>query len=103
MSEASRKFQTAHQLMRESSGCDRLRKAADLMKQAADLGHAGAANNFGAMLQYGRGVDLDLEASRAYYAKAAQSGLPAGLFNFGFMLLNGLGGSKDAAGARHHR
>jgi TPR repeat protein len=93
-------FETAHALMRQSSGGDHLTKAAEMMKQAADAGHAGAANNYGALLQHGRGVPLDLAQSRHYYEIAARAGSPVGQFNYGFMWLHGHGGDKDTAEAR---
>ncbi|MEO1305420.1 MAG: hypothetical protein AAFV37_10615, partial [Pseudomonadota bacterium] len=74
MDPAAHKFETAHRLMRQSNGGDNLERAAHLMKEAADLGHAGAANNYGAMVQHGRGVEPDLAEARTYYAQAAKSG-----------------------------
>lgn len=93
-------FETAHKLMRQSSGGEQLTKAAEMMKQAADAGHVGAANNYGALLQHGRGTALDLAKSRHYYEIAARAGSPVGQFNYGFMWLHGQGGDKDPAEAR---
>ena len=75
-------FEKAHNLMRQSSGGDMLARSAEMMKQAADMQHAGAANNYGTMLQHGRGVDEDLIAARSYYAVAADAGLAEGQFNY---------------------
>lgn len=100
MTDAQSLFETAHALMRQSSGGEHLTKAAAMMKQAADAGHSGAANNYGAMLQHGRGVPLDLIQSRHYYEFAARAGSPVGQFNYGFMWLHGHGGEKDVAEAR---
>jgi len=86
--------------MRKSSGGEQLTKAAALMKQAADKWHVGAANNYGALLQHGRGVPLNLTQSRHYYEIAARAGSPVGQFNYGFMWLHGHGGDKDPAEAR---
>lgn len=94
-------FERAHALMQASDGGEKLRAAAKAMKLAADAGHPGAANNYGALLQHGRGVDEDLTASRIYYRHAADTGLAAGLFNYGFMVLHGLGGNKDLFEARN--
>ncbi|MEM1391286.1 MAG: tetratricopeptide repeat protein, partial [Pseudomonadota bacterium] len=101
MTHAEQLFRQAHNLMRQSSGGSTLGRAAELMKRAADLGHIGAANNYGAMLQHGRGMDEDLEGARAYYGLAAQADFPAGQFNFGFMWLHGLGGACDPQQARN--
>ena len=80
MRDAQADFEAAHQLMQQSSGGARLSDAADLMKAAADRGHAGAAKYYGAMLQHGSGVAMDLSEARAYYARAAEAGLAAGVF-----------------------
>lgn len=93
-------FETAHALMRQSSGGEQLTKAAALMKQAADAGHIGAANNYGALAQHGRGTALNLTEARHYYEIAAKAGSSVGQFNYGFMWLHGHGGEKDAAEAR---
>ena len=100
MTNAQSLFERAHALMQASDGGEKLRAAAEAMKLAADAGHPGAANNYGALLQHGRGVDEDLTASRSYYKRAADTGLAAGLFNYGFMVLHGLGGEKDLFEAR---
>ena len=100
MMAGQREFENAHRLMDASDGGEQLAAAAIAMKRAADLGHPGAANNYGALLQYGRGAVEDLAQARAYYQQAADAGLPAGLFNLGFMWLHGYGGAQDLIRAR---
>jgi len=100
MHKGQKEFEDAHRLMAQSDGGAKLADAADAMRRAADLGHAGAANNYGALLQYGRGTREDLPKARAYYQQAAEAGLPEGLFNLGFMWLHGHGGPQDVVEAR---
>lgn len=100
MAEGDVLFEQAVALLFEGEGGESLIKSAALMRRAADLGHSGAANNFGAMLHHGRGVHQDFAAARAYYAQAADAGLPQAMFNLGFMKLRGLGGQTDEEQAR---
>ena len=100
MSDPQTLFERAHHLLAQTSGGERLDAAARLLREAADRGHPGAANNLGVLLQHGRGTQADLQDARSYYARAADAGLPAAQFNLGFMYLNGLGGDQDPAIAR---
>lgn len=100
MSDIEQMFQKAFTLLHSGEGGDRLCEAAILFRRLADTGHAGAANNLGALLQHGRGVPQNHEEARFYYRLAAEAGLSVGAFNYGFMLLQGEGGTADATGAR---
>lgn len=85
-------------IARANGGVDLEAAAADMRELALNgnngAGHAGAANNYGTLLQFGRGVDLDLACARHYYGLAARTGLAEAQFNLGFMWLNGLGGAQ---------
>lgn len=51
------------------------------------------------MLEEGRGVDADLVAARAWFAKAAGAGFSDARVALGEMLLNGRGGAQDTTTA----
>ena len=54
---------------------------------------------YGRMLAEGRGVAPDLEEARAWFARAAESGLPDAEVAVAEMMVNGRGGPRDQSTA----
>jgi TPR repeat protein len=54
---------------------------------------------YGRMLAEGRGVDSDLAAARAWFAKAAAAGFADAQVALGEMMLNGRGGAQSTTRA----
>lgn len=67
--------------------------------EAAQRGHAVAANNLGALFGRGEGTPQDSKRAMYWYEIAAQSGLPRAMFNIAAMLKDGEIGQIDTPGA----
>lgn len=66
-----------------------------LLQSAAKLGHAGAQNLFGQMLQNGDGIAKDEKAAVEWYLKSAAQNYAVAQNNLGVMYLKGLGTERD--------
>lgn len=74
-------------------------QAANVFRELAAEGNAGAMYNLGLMYRKGRGVrQSDAEAVQ-WYARAVEQGSPAAMCNLAYMHENGLGTRRDAARA----
>lgn len=68
----------------------------DLLKQAAGLGYAPAQLQLAGLYQDGgKGVTIDLAASRSWMKRAAQAGDPRGMHSYSMFLFQGVGGPVD--------
>jgi TPR repeat protein len=74
-------------------------RALELLVQAADLGHAGAAEWAGGAYERGRGTAPDDVKAAAYYRQAAEAGRPVAQNNYGAFLAHGRGVARDDAQA----
>ena len=100
MSEANVLFETANRIAAVADSSEELQTAAGLMKQAADLGHGGAADGYGNMLMSGRGVLPDAGLAYRYWSLAAlEFGEPDSAFKLGVSCQNGGEFAPDLAGA----
>ena len=66
-------------------------RAAALWRARAENGDARAMNNYGLMLDQGRGVEMDAGMAAHWFAMAARAGNAAGMANYGRMLEQGRG------------
>lgn len=73
--------------------------AADYYRQAADLGDAKGALNYGLALEYGRGVPTNAALALAYYEASARGGLPEGMCRAGLCHLYGTGTPRNGRAA----
>lgn len=76
-----------------------VRKAFELMKSAADQGHADAMGGVGYFYSNGIAVKKDDKEALVWFRKGAEKGSPKAMLNLGKMLLAGRGvdgGSNDA-------
>lgn len=64
-------------------------------REAADLGHAGAAYELGLAYMHGRGVAKDLELSAVWINRAADLGDPGAQFLVGSSFYGGIGVEQD--------
>lgn len=67
------------------------RKAASIWRVQAEQGDARAMNNYGLLLDQGRGVETDAGMAAHWFAMSAKAGNPAGMANYGRMLERGRG------------
>jgi TPR repeat protein len=74
-------------------------KAALAYQKAAELGSIVGMNNFGVMLDHGRGTAKDETRAVELYRKAADAGLARAQVNLGNLLRDGRGTAKDGAAA----
>jgi TPR repeat protein len=79
---------------------ENLQKAAEMLEQAADQGHAGAQYLLGTCLQEGRGIAQDLEAAAKYFRLAAEQGDGDACAGLGHLFQEGLGVPVNYAEAR---
>jgi TPR repeat protein len=70
------------------------KKSFELYQQAADQGHAAAANQLGVKLLLGESAKRDAVAARKYFTRAAEGGHADGMFNLAVQLA-----PKDEAAA----
>jgi uncharacterized protein len=75
-------------------------KALELMKEAAEAGHAGALGGVGYFYASGVGVPKDPGEAARWFRKGAEAGSPKAQFNLGSVLLAGAGVPKDEAEGR---
>jgi uncharacterized protein len=75
-------------------------KALELMKEAAEAGHAGALGGMGYFYASGVGVPKDPEEAARWFRKGAEAGSPKAQFNLGSVLLGGVGVPKDEVEGR---
>lgn len=66
-------------------------KAATLMRQAADSGHAAAIADYGLLLYQGNGVERNIEEAASYFSRSARQGDREGQFLYAFTLAKGEG------------
>jgi hypothetical protein len=62
-------------------------EAARLFKLAAEAGHGLAQNNYGVMLEQGRGLVRNIPEVIRYYKMSSDSACPTGMFNLADMLI----------------
>lgn len=70
-------------------------KASDWMRQAAELGHAGAQSKLGYLYTKGIAVPQNYEIAFEWFSKAARQGDIDGQYNLGIFYLNGWGTPAD--------
>ncbi|GAB5605115.1 SEL1-like repeat protein [Sideroxyarcus sp. TK5] len=75
-------------------------RAVRMMRAAAEGGHADAQANYANFLEVGELVPADPVAAREWARRSADQGNVVGLINYGDLLLRGVGGPRDQAGAR---
>ncbi len=66
-------------------------RMAELMKQAAESGHAPAQADYGLLVYQGRGVPQSINEAADWFGKAAQAGDDEGMFLYAFTLAKGEG------------
>ena len=66
-------------------------QAADLLKRAADKGHAPAQNAYGYMLQHGLGLAKNEQEAAIWYERAAAAGDSEAQNNLGWLYQEGRG------------
>ena len=86
----------------ESANTGRYGPAAIRFRNAARMGHAGAAYNLGILFSHGKGVRKNPVAAFSAFKYAAELGLPDGEFNVALCFAKGFGTEKDPAKAIHH-
>jgi TPR repeat protein len=69
--------------------------AVPLLKQAADSGIAEAQYNFGVTLEYGYGIEKNLDSAFYWYLKSADRGWNDGLYKMMMAHANGIGAKKS--------
>jgi hypothetical protein len=78
---------------------DEPRKAAELLKRAAGLGHADAMAAYGECLEFGRGVEQDEAAAASFYRRGNEAGNAWALAGLAMLRVCGEGGEpKDEPG-----
>ncbi len=70
-------------------------RATDLLRRAADLGHAPAQLVLGYLYETGHALPANISEALAWYKKAAEQGEPTALWVVGRMYLTGSGPFKD--------
>jgi hypothetical protein len=70
------------------------------LQRADAQGHAEASFALGVLYCTGKGVARDPVKGARCYARAAEAGLPLGMFNWGVMLANGQGVEIDVEAGR---
>ncbi len=66
-------------------------RMAELMRQAAESGHAAALADYGLLVYQGRGVTRDIAAAAGWFEKSAKAGDSEGQFLYAFTLAKGEG------------
>lgn len=99
--EALNLYLAAQDLARSSSPSD-LASAADLYRQAADMGHPGAMTALGAVYSFGRGIVRDDTAALEWQDRASRLGNAAAMFRMGMIQLTGWGVPIDMDKAAGH-
>jgi TPR repeat protein len=74
-------------------------KAANLLKQAADLGDMTSQFMYGLCCFHGHGAPLRFDIANSYFSKAAENGHAEANYHLGLMAWNGLGEKRDPAKA----
>ena len=74
--------------------------AAELYKQAADLGNAEAMRLLGELYYLGRGINQDYNKAKEWYKKAAERGNKEGMFGIGFLYEKGNGVEQNYSMAK---
>lgn len=104
VSPAALNLYLAAQDLAHSSTPSDLAGAADLYRQAADMGHTGAMTTLGALYSFGRGVGRDDATALAWHDQAARLGNAVAMFRLGMIHLTGWGVQTDMyKGAEHMR
>lgn len=70
-------------------------KAVPLLKQAAELGIAEAQYNFGVTLEYGYGIEINIDSAFYWYSKSAEKGWNDGLYKMMMAHANGVGAEQS--------
>jgi TPR repeat protein len=70
-------------------------KAVPLLKQAADSGVAEAQYNLGVTLEYGYGIEKNIDSAFYWYLKSADQGWNDGLYKMMMAHANGVGASQS--------
>ena len=86
---------------REALERGRAQEAAELLRRAANRGHASAAFRLGALYEEGRGVERDAERAVAWYRRAADAGDERAWLNLAHMYAKGDGVPEDESRAAH--
>jgi TPR repeat protein len=75
-------------------------KGASLLRQAADLGHAGAQNLYGQIFATGNGVPRDVSLGLKYFKESAATGNCSAQYNLGYAYESGTGVPRDLCTAK---
>lgn len=84
-------FESGRALLHGNGVKEDVRKAFELMKAAADQGHADAMGGVGYFYSNGIAVKKDEKEAVAWFRKGAEKGSPKAMLNLGKMLLAGKG------------
>lgn len=71
------------------------RKLADLLRQAAEAGHAAAQADYGLLVYQGAGIERSIDDAAKWFEKSARGGDPEGQFLYAFTLAKGEGVEKS--------
>jgi len=94
-SDAETQFQAARSALKAEGGPSDPAKTFEMMKRAADQGHAEAEAGLGYLYSTGIGTAKDDVQAVVWFRKGADRGSPKGQFNLGRMIANGRGVTKD--------
>ena len=72
-----------------------LEKAANLFRQAAEMGHAGSQYNLGVMSYLGQGVEKDIKEAARWFMLAAEQGKASAQYNIGSLYFKGAGVERN--------
>jgi len=70
-------------------------KAIPLLKQAAELGNAEAQYNYGVTLEFGYGIEKNIDSAFVWYLKSAEQGWNDGLYKMMMAHANGVGAEQS--------
>ena len=95
MSDADQLFTEGYRYYTEAGDENELRRAFELLSQAAGMGHALAQDVLGNMYEDGDGAPLDIKTAAELYRMSAEQDCPPGLYDYGMLFLDGHGVSQD--------
>ncbi len=88
-------FNRAMRLLREQDDPDTARRAAGLLRRAADAGLTVADYRLGTLFEAGRGLPKDLASARAAYDRAARAGNRSAMHRLALLHSGGTGSDQD--------
>lgn len=96
MTDADALFEEGYRHYTEAGDENELRRAFELLSQAAGMGHALAQDVLGNMYEDGDGAPLDIGTAAELYRMSAEQDCPPGLYDYGMLFLDGHGVPQDA-------